>query len=519
MSLKVAATTAVALLLYSIAFVIYRLFFHPLAKFPGPRLAAITHWYAAFYAWRGSLHIKSRKWHDRYGDIVRFAPNALTSNTHTGMEAIYGVRANVVKSEGYSSLSASRHTPNTLTATDNTTHDVKRRILTQVFSTEGIKAIEERLLVNIRYFVNLLGKKGDEFGIVKPGFDSKGDDDWTNTKHLAPMCDWVTFDVIGDLCYGKDFDMLHLPDMRWFPSVVLKITQRSMTKLVQPKFCNLKIDRFFMSSKFNDIVNAGARIRERSEARTRLGNDIEKKDLFYYMMNTADAKTGIHFTPKDLWVESMLLMTAGADTTATAMSGTLFYLVHKPDLLARLVHEIRTTFADEEDIRMGTELNSCEILQACINETMRLAPSVATTIPRTVLNGGLIIDGEFLPEGTMVGTTTYAIHRNPNYFTAPDEYCPDRWIVNPDTGVDKESIQTAKQAFIPFSYGARSCVGWRLAWAELNVTIARTLFRYDMRLGPESRCCGGKRDDCDFRLKGWVTSAVEGPWVQFRPRM
>lgn len=66
-----------------------------------------------------------------------------------------------------------------------------------------------------------------------------------------------------------------------------------------------------MSSKFKDIVNAGTRIRERSEARTRLGNDIETKDLFYSMMNTADPKTGLHFTNKDLWVESMLLMTAG----------------------------------------------------------------------------------------------------------------------------------------------------------------------------------------------------------------
>ena len=66
-----------------------------------------------------------------------------------------------------------------------------------------------------------------------------------------------------------------------------------------------------MRSKFQDIVNAGVRIREKSEARTRLGNEIKTKDLFYTMMNTADPKTGLHFTQKDLWVESMLLMTAG----------------------------------------------------------------------------------------------------------------------------------------------------------------------------------------------------------------
>lgn len=200
------------------------------------------------------------------------------------------------------------------------------------------------------------------------------------------------------------------------------------------------------------------------------------------------------------------------------MAGTFFHLAHKPHLLARLTQEIRSTFDAEEDIRTGTELNSCEFLQACINETLRLAPSVSTTIPRTVLKGGIVIDQEFIPEGTMVGTTTYAIQRNPNYFAAPDEFRPQRWIVDAETGVDEESIEIAKQAFCPFSVGARSCVGWKLAWTELNLAVARTLFRYDMRLAPDARCCGGKREDCDFRLKGWVTSAVEGPWVQFRAR-
>ncbi|KAJ5103393.1 hypothetical protein N7532_003922 [Penicillium argentinense] len=119
---------------------------------------------------------------------------------------------------------------------------------------------------------------------------------------------------------------------------------------------------------FQDIVNAGIRIHEQSEARTRLGNDIKTKDLFYTMMNTADPKTGLHFTQKDLWVESIPLITAGADTITTVMSGTISHLGHMPALLARLVKEICTTFAADEDIRTGPQLNSCELLQACINE-------------------------------------------------------------------------------------------------------------------------------------------------------
>ncbi|KAJ5420580.1 hypothetical protein N7465_003099 [Penicillium sp. CMV-2018d] len=503
---------AMVLLSLGCSLVTYRLFLHPLSKYPGPWLAATTNWYAAFYAWRGDLHVQSRRWHEKYGDIVRFGPNALSFNTHTGMNAIYGTRANVQKAGGYASMSASRRTPNTITAVDKTLHGFKRRILTQVYSDQGLRAIEGRILANIYDFTNLLGAAKDE-----PRLESKGANEWGRTKNMASMCDWLAFDIISDLCYGEDFDMLHSPNLRWFPSVVRKIAQRSMMSLVQPKFFNHKIDRVFMASQYKAILAAGTWIRERAAARVRLGNDIEQKDVFYTMMNTTDPKTGLAFSQKDLWLESMLLLAAGSDTTSTAMSGTFFYLAHHPDALGRLIREVRTSFAHEEEICMGAQLHSCTFLQACINETMRLVPSVSNVPPRDVQAGGILVDDEFLPQGTTLGTSIYTIQRNPRYFTAPDEFRPERWIVDPETGVNEDDIKTAKQGFCPFSIGPRSCVGWKLAWTELNVSIARTLFRYDMRLAPEAICCHGKRDDCEYQFKGWMTSAVEGPWVQFRP--
>lgn len=199
------------------------------------------------------------------------------------------------------------------------------------------------------------------------------------------------------------------------------------------------------------------------------------------------------------------------------MSGAFFYLAHHPDSLARLIREVRTSFAHEEEISMGAQLHSCTFLQACINETVRLVPSVSNAPPRDVQAGGILVDDEFVPQGTTLGTSIYTIQRNPRYFTAPDEFRPERWIVDPETGVNEDDIKTAKQGFCPFSIGPRSCVGWKLAWTELNVSIARTLFQYDMRLAPEATCCHGKRNDCEYQFKGWMTSAVEGPWVQFRP--
>lgn len=51
------------------ALAIYRLYFHPLSGYPGPRLAAISRWYSAFYAWRGILHLQNKTWHDKYGEF------------------------------------------------------------------------------------------------------------------------------------------------------------------------------------------------------------------------------------------------------------------------------------------------------------------------------------------------------------------------------------------------------------------------------------------------------------------
>lgn len=85
---------------------------------------------------------------------------------------------------------------------------------------------------------------------------------------------------------------------------------------------------------------------------------------------------------------------------------------------------------------------------------------------------------------------------------------------------------TSQEAFNPFSAGPRMCVGSKLAWLELMVTIARTLFAFDMRLVHGScACCrsrpvspGAPKSECDFLMKGYATAVVEGPIVQVRRR-
>jgi cytochrome P450 len=84
----------------------------------------------------------------------------------------------------------------------------------------------------------------------------------------------------------------------------------------------------------------------------------------------------------------------------------------------------------------------------------------------------------------------------------------------------------AQSAFCPFSIGPRSCVAKNLAWMELSITVARTLYLYDMKLdtshshGISDGCMRGSEgpETFEYRLKGWMTSGREGPLVQFKPR-
>lgn len=82
---------AAYLLLYHISLSIYRLYFHPLAKVPGPRLAAITSLWYAYQIKKSQLLLQSREFHAKYGPAVRIGPNEVQFDSKEAFQAIYGL--------------------------------------------------------------------------------------------------------------------------------------------------------------------------------------------------------------------------------------------------------------------------------------------------------------------------------------------------------------------------------------------------------------------------------------------
>ena len=145
---------------------------------------------------------------------------------------------------------------------------------------------------------------------------------------------------------------------------------------------------------------------------------------------------------------------AGADTTAIAINSILYHLMRNPTAYEKLTAEVDAAVADGTlSIPVAyAEAVKLPFLKACINEGMRLHPSVGLTMPRLVPAGGASISGFHFPGGYRVGVNGAVVQYDKDVF-GPDaeKFNPDRWIEGDAVRMDKTMIQ--------FGAGPRTCIG------------------------------------------------------------
>jgi cytochrome P450 len=520
------AVLAVAGGVWVISTVVYRLYFHPLANYPGPLLARVSDVYELYQAYRGERHLNLWRLHDKYGPVVRFAPNGVSFKSASALRDIYGShRANIGKADFYDAFV--HPAPNTHNARDKALHARKRRVLAHGFSDGAVRSMERFVIGNIDVFCDKIG----------PSREASYDDrkGWSEPRCMSDWCSYLAMDILGDLCFGKAFNMLEKEDNRYALDLVAAATKRHLLCGTMPIIGRLNIDRVL----FPQIAAGHARYMTYSKAqlteRTALGSETDRKDFFYHLLEARDPETGQGFPLPELWGESNLLIIAGSDTTSTAMAATLFYLVRCPRALALATAEVRAAFDSAADIRIGGKLSSCSYLRACIDEAMRMSPSVGGLLPREVLTGGATIDGHSLPEGTVVGVPTYALQHDLKHFPSPFEYTPERWVEGSENPLKRghigdvvkttaAEVAAAQAAFCPFSIGSRGCVGKGLAYIEMTIALARVLYEFDMRRAvgvsdPGEGVVGaalGREKPGEFQLRDTFTSERDGVMIEFR---
>ncbi|KAL8414244.1 hypothetical protein RB594_005464 [Gaeumannomyces avenae] len=481
------------LVVYGVGLAVYRLWFHPLSKVPGPWYMAISALFASYQnEIKGEFAVKARSLHEKYGDIVRIGPDCVMVDGKVGFADVLARRAGGDATEFRKwpgSAGPGGHL-GILGAPNFDTHRRQRRMLSHAFSAAALKEQEDLIFYYIDLFINRVSE-------ISAGGKPLDLVEWLN---------FATFDIIGDLALGKSFGTLELSKSHyWIKNVFttfagvtrLRFLETISSLLVPIGFLldtDGSIKGLFENKKYS-ADKAKARMQLGVE-RPNTGNpkyNVDGKpiatisrDFVTYMLGKKEGAQE-RLTDEEIFENANTLIVAGSETTATNLSSVFYLLAHPENrhVLKNITDEVRSKFQKETDITFQTvDSKALPYVHACIEEALRIHPPVAVPMPRR--SPGAIVAGKYIPEGTKVHVMQYATYHNPDSFVDPGRYHPERFLQPGHPLYDARFKSDDIQAFQPFNHGPRDCIGKNLAYVEMRVIVARILLRFDIELTPET---------------------------------
>jgi cytochrome P450 len=186
-------------------------------------------------------------------------------------------------------------------------------------------------------------------------------------------------------------------------------------------------------------------------AQTRTDELLAEREDILAMLVLACDENGVGLTDEQLRDELITLITAGHETTATAIAWGVELLVHNPDVLARA--------CEGEDA----------YLDALVKEVLRIHSPVPIGGGREVLEP-FPIGRWTIPAGVGIFVDAYGVHHDPDVYPEPDVFRPERFLEEPSDGY----------SFLPFGGGAHRCLGAGLAQLEIKVVLGEILKRFEL---------------------------------------
>ncbi|KAI0864888.1 cytochrome P450 [Xylaria cubensis] len=435
--------------LYS-SLVIFRLFFHPLRRFPGPLGFKISSaWFATYLVKRDAFR-QLLKLHQKHGDFLRIGSNDLSIAHPKAVQAIYGPGSKCRKSEFYDLTQpmVSMHSTR-----DNVLHSKRRRLWSTAFGDRNLRDYEERMVQYRALLVKAIEDSDD-----RP----------------IDVTKWVSlysFDFMGDLAFGHSFGMLENSKEHY----AIELLKAGLSPL------GFKLPVWLLRLAFaipgvakdwwSFIKYSNSQLDQRIQAKA------QTKDIMGNLLKPLNGQTPTGFDRALLEGESQLIIVAGGDTTSTALATIFRYLAQYPHHVDLLRAEIDPLPRTEVGNYMDTDLINLKHLNGVINEALRLFPPVPSSLPRLTPPEGLDIDGTFIPGNTVVSSPPFVLGRSPEAYSDPNEFIPERWYSQPELIRDKT-------CFAPFSLGPYGCVGRPLALLNIRTTVSRIIADYDIRPTP-----------------------------------
>ena len=181
--------------------------------------------------------------------------------------------------------------------------------------------------------------------------------------------------------------------------------------------------------------------------------------------------------PARLTDEASILVVAAAETPAKVLAIIHYHLLAQPRWGDMVRKELKMIMPDPKVLPSVNELEKLPILNACIQEGLRLHNGVSTRSQR-ISHQDVQYKDWIIPAGTPISSIMVFIHYHPDIFPEPRAFRPERWIKAKADG----TASHLRRHFHPYSKGTRSCLGYNLGNAEMYLILAALFRRFNMEL-------------------------------------
>uniref|UniRef100_A0A6Q2X837 unspecific monooxygenase n=1 Tax=Esox lucius TaxID=8010 RepID=A0A6Q2X837_ESOLU len=190
--------------------------------------------------------------------------------------------------------------------------------------------------------------------------------------------------------------------------------------------------------------------------------------LNFFYASLAKIKSERGLSDHEILSQAMIFIFAGYETTSSTLSFLAYNLATNPHVMTKLQEEIDTVFPNKAPIQYEA-LMQMEYLDSVLNESLRLYP-IAPRLER-VAKKTVEINGIIIPKDCVVLVPTWTLHRDPEIWSDPEEFKPERFSKE-----NKESIDP--YSYMPFGAGPRNCIGMRFALIMIKLAMVEILQSY-----------------------------------------
>lgn len=284
-----------------------------------------------------------------------------------------------------------------------------------------------------------------------------------STIDVFNLMNRFTLDTIGEIGFGRNIGSMENADSPFLKSFD-KAQHILFLRAVLPLW---RLRRFLRLGEEWHSAHHFKLLQEYSaETVQKLKENLKgsEGDSFVGLFMQDAEKNGTPFDEKFMTDMVLNFLIAGRDTTAHSLSWTLYLLMKHPSIEKQVLAEIEDVLGDRT--LCYEDLNRLPFLQAVVNESLRLYPSVPLDVKKALFDDDLP-DGTFVSKGNVVVYNIFAMGRSKEIWgDDADEFKPERWL---------DQQFPSLYAYPVFNAGPRECLGRRLAWVEMKACLVRVL--------------------------------------------